>query len=1060
MSLNSDSKSKRSFKSISPNPSSSSINSGDGKSSNKKKKTAQKTLGMAWGASSRHAFRNSPFTDFGSYMAVKNQKLHEQFDAAASSSSNSASTSGKSIFSGVSIFVDGYTVPSSQELRGYMLKAFSRGRPVVKPAWLLDSVAASKLLSWIPYQLDQLAPENNNQPKLSAFFTPKTSGVSEVGDLPSQVMPENDACVEGADRCSLELDDLQENVCKVMSEEPDFSVESYCEVKGVEYHSLLDGRGSDFKQKSNTSQVSVSLCSNSLEKHNVREASSSRTVLPPNQRHSTLSDPNFVENYFKNSRLHFIGTWRNRYRKRFRGLSDGLSYKSTSLNTAAVNEKNAIVHMDMDCFFVSVVIRNHPELLEKPVAVCHSDNPRGTAEISSANYPARDHGVKAGMFVKDAKARCPQLVIVPYDFGAYETVADQFYDILHKHCTKVQAVSCDEAFLDMSDSEVRDPQLLASVIRKEILDTTGCTASAGIAGNMLMARLATKTAKPDGQCYIPFEEIDNYLHTLPVKALPGIGHVLEAKLKQKQVRTCGQLRLISKESLQKDFGLKTGEMLWNFSRGIDTRLVGLIQESKSIGAEVNWGVRFRNLNDTLHFLMHLCKEVALRLQGCGVHGRAFTLKIKKKRSDAGEPVKYMGCGDCENLSHTITIPMATDDEDVIERLATQLLGHFHIVTGLRWIPFDKVSKLEGADDSKLVHKRNSILPWLVSTSEKSSGRKQIGGLSNLGDADRWRPSDGEVSGQPSVTRSSGTGVSLTTSLPPLQDLDMSVLESLPPQVISEIDEMYGGKLSGFIFEKNGTTLNTNIAATSHTSEGVPIEKTNFIPAAHLVEINTIVADSKEMQRHEQAPTTQAVPPSFSTDNLLPSSLSQVDCSVLQQLPDELRKDIIELLPQHREPAFPKGSSSNVIDKQTESADTELNDLWGGSPPKWVEMFERNSCSTLNNFAKIHRSGSGDCLSSLLQRMVSGLFLPIGEAAGMSDDAVGLLCELFKQYVDLKIATDMEEIYLCICLLKRLTGMSECFLQVYDIVLPHLQASMDEKYGGTLRIPCGTSWMRN
>ncbi|KAL6534846.1 hypothetical protein OROGR_013521 [Orobanche gracilis] len=311
----------------------------------------------------------------------------------------------------------------------------------------------------------------------------------------------------------------------------------------------------------------------------------------------------------------------------------------------------------------------------------------------------------------------------------------------------------------------------------------------------------------------------------------------------------------------------------------------------------------------------------------------------------------------------------------------------------------------GSDFGFEVHKRNSILPWLVSTSEKSSGRKQIGGLSNLGDA-----------GQPSVTRSSGTGVSLTTSLPPLQDLDMSVLESLPPQVISEIDEMYGGKLSGFIFEKNGTTLNTNIAATSHISEG--IEKTNFIPAAHLVKINTVVAESKEIQHCAQAPSIQAVPPSFSTDNLLPSSLSQVDCSVLQQLPDELRKDIIELLPQHREPAFTKGSSSNVIDKQTESADTD--------------------CSTLNNFAKIHRSGSGDCLSSLLQRMVSGLFLPIEEAAGMSDDAVGLLCELFKQYMDLKIATDMEEIYLRICLLKRLIGMSEYFLQVYDVVLPHLQ----------------------
>ncbi|GFQ07259.1 DNA repair protein rev1 [Phtheirospermum japonicum] len=1065
MTLNSDSKSKRSLKSISPNPSSSGNNSSDGKTSNKKTTTAQKTLGMAWGASSRSssrsAFRNSPFSDFGSYMAVKNHKLHEQFNAAASSSSHSASGPGKSIFSGVSIFVDGYTVPSSQELRGYMLKyggrfenyfsrqrvthiicsnlpdskiknlrAFSGGLPVVKPEWVMDSVAANKLLSWIPYQLDQLATENNDQPKLSTFFTPKTIGVSEFADLfvDDLVIPENEnqslmkaglseyyACLEEADKCNLELDDLRENICTVMSEEPACSVESSCEVEGVELtdHSFLDGKNSDFKHKSITSQASGSLCSNSPDTHNVCEASSSRILLPPNQRHSTLSDPNFVENYFKSSRLHFIGTWRNRYRKRFPSLSDGFRQKNSSCNTAVVNEKNAIIHMDMDCFFVSVVIRNHPELLDKPVAVCHSDNPRGTAEISSANYSARDHGVKAGMFVKDAKVRCPQLVIVPYDFGAYETVADQFYDILHRHCNKVQAVSCDEAFLDVSESEVRDPQLLASIIRKELFDTTGCTASAGISGNMLMARLATRTAKPNGQCYIPFEEVDNYLHTLPVKALPGIGHVLEAKLKQKQIETCGQLCQISKESLQKDFGMKTGEMLCNYSRGIDNRLVGVVQESKSVGAEVNWGVRFRNLNDIQHFLTDLCKEVALRLQGCGVQGRAFTLKIKKKRSDAGEPVKYMGHGDCENLSHTITIPMATDDVDVVKRLATQLFGYFYIdVKDIRGVGL-QVSKLEGADDSKLAHKRNSILPWLVSTSKKSRDRNQNGGPSNLVYAE--------------------AGVSLSASLPPLQDLDMVVLESLPPEVVSEINDMYGGKLLDFISKIKNKTVNTNINATLQSSCEdlcVPIEETESLPAAHLVGSNTIAA---EMECDEQAPAIQAESPSVCVDYLLPSSLSQVDFSVLQQLPDELRKDIIELLPQHREPGFAKGSSSNVIEEQT-----ELSDLWSGSPPKWVEKFQKSNCSTLNNLAMIHQFGSGGCLSSLLQRMMSRIFLPIEVATDVSDDAVSWLCELFKQYVDLKIATDIEEIYFCMCLLKRLSGRSEFFLEVFNIILPHLQ----------------------
>ncbi|XP_019170940.1 PREDICTED: DNA repair protein REV1-like [Ipomoea nil] len=114
-------------------------------------------------------------------------------------------------------------------------------------------------------------------------------------------------------------------------------------------------------------------------------------------------------------------------------------------------------------------------------------------------------GVKAGMFVRDAKVLCPKLVILSYDFEAYEEVADKFYDILHKHCKKVQAVSCDEAFLDATDSGVDDIQAFVRLIRKEIVEITGCTASAGIAGNMLMARLATQTAKPDGQCCIPPE---------------------------------------------------------------------------------------------------------------------------------------------------------------------------------------------------------------------------------------------------------------------------------------------------------------------------------------------------------------------------------------------------------------------------------------------------------------------------------------------------------------------------------------------------------------------------
>ncbi|KAL3814279.1 hypothetical protein ACJIZ3_015547 [Penstemon smallii] len=1137
MSSNSNSKSKRSFKSISSNPSSSSNNiSADDKS--KKKKTAQKTLGMAWGPNSRSGFSNSPFSDFGSYMVVKNQKLHEQFDAAASSSTHCGTRSGKSIFCGVSIFVDGYTIPSSQELRGYMLKyggrfenyfsrhrvthiicsnlpdskiknlrAFSGGLPVVKPTWVLDSVAADKLLSWVPYQLDQLAAENDNQPKLSAFFTLKSSRVSEIADrlVNGQAICENDitsldkvdsslseanSILQLTDRCSVEPEDLlptdNEND---IGEEPACSVESTCGIEGVEMidTSPLDGRNSGCKPTSSTFEPSVSLCNNNLGTHN-NEASSSKTEFPPNQRHSTLADPNFVENYFKNSRLHFIGTWRNRYRNRFPSSSNRFKYKSHSLDTAAANQKSAIIHIDMDCFFVSVVIRNHADLLDKPVAVCHSDNARGAAEISSANYPARDYGVKAGMFVKDARTRCPQLVIVPYDFGAYEKVADQFYEILHKHCDKVQAVSCDEAFLDVSESEVDDPQLLASTIRQEIIDTTGCTASVGIAGNMLMARLATKTAKPNGQCYIPPEKVDGYLCSLPVKALPGIGHVLEEKLKKRQIETCGQLRMFTKESLQKDFGMKTGEMLWNYSRGIDNRLVGVIQESRSIGAEVNWGVRFRDLNDTQHFLKNLCKEVALRLQGCRVQGRSFTLKIKKRRHDAGEPVKYMGCGECVNLSHTTTIPMATNDVDVLQRLATQLFGYFNLdVKDVRGVGL-QVSKLEGADDGKHFQKRNSIVSWIVSSSVKARDQENVRVVPNHDNADTRRLSNGEAqvlpcsdTAEPSAPGGAGfsssvSDVSQTATLPPLHDLDVAVIESLPPEVVSEINDMYGGKLLGFISEYKGKVINANIMhgapLTSGGDIGVAADETESL-RAHLVASNTITGanemdfknkdivlesslDSSVIERCNQElqcdeSSVHVMSGSVSQKNLMPTSLSQVDCSVLQQLPEELRKDIIELLPPHRTPEVVKGSSSNVIDNQAEFGESE-NDLWIGSPPLWVDKFETSNCCMLNKFAKMYRFGTGGCLSFVLQRMISEIHLPLGMGIEGLDNAVNCLSELFKQYVELKVATDIEEIHLCICLLRRLTGRSEVFSQVYNIILPHLQISVGDKYGGSLDIP--------
>ncbi|XP_042508382.1 DNA repair protein REV1 isoform X3 [Macadamia integrifolia] len=1140
-SANSNGKSKRSFNS---NSSHRTDGSGSGSGSGRKKQqTNQKTLGMAWGAnslsSSRSSTRKSPFTNFGSYMVEKNRKLRDQFEAEASSSSLGDSNSGKSLFHGVSIFVDGLTVPSSQELKVYMLKygghfenyfsrhrvthiicsnlpdskiknlrSFSGGLPVVKPTWLLDSVAANRLLSWVPYQLEQLANKTRSQQKLSAFF-PKRSIVFENGETStsccSHAELEEPLLIGGTSKGALLAEggestkdisqcgggSVFESGKHVEVEEDPAAAEKYIELKTSEPSStdMEDENSIGEAHLPSPCRPSASGSSYCLDK----ASPNSRTDGPSNMCHSTLGDPNFVENYFKNSRLHFIGTWRNRYRKRFPSLPDGEKYRKRHANAPAACQRTSIIHLDMDCFFVSVVIRNHPELRDKPVAVCHSDNPRGTAEISSANYPARDYGVKAGIFVRDAKALCPHLVILPYNFEAYEEVADQFYDILHKHCNKVQAVSCDEAFLDVMDLEDGDPEHLASTIRLEIVETTGCTASAGIAENMLMARLATRTAKPNGQCYIPHDKVYDYLNELPIKALPGIGRVLEEKLKRSHIQTCGQLHMISKESLQKDFGAKTGEMLWNYSRGIDNRMVGVVQETKSIGAEVNWGVRFNDLKDSHHFLVNLCKEVSLRLEGCGLQGRTITLKVRKRRKDAGEPTKYMGCGDCENLSHSMTVPNSTDDVDVLQRISKQLFGSLHIG-----------------------NEKNSLKSWLLSASAiteephntsslaKKRADEEIGEQSVDGSSHQLINSTG--SSYVHANQSREACLNQVSALPPIYHLDRGVIESLPPEIFSEVNEMYGGKLIDFM-ETNidrRSSLSGSMCITSQV-EGAR-NKGKRPLSQNVVHLSSIAAEgtspeteagvlgrnisaklpvpSPETEKANQVRQNtlqeiQSLPvstPGSSNFNmttmgadqvdLMPASLSQIDISVLQQLPEELKVDILELLPAHRMPecssdatldppreyCHEKFGKKNIANRLSGSESASENSIWAGNPPKWVGKFKASRCLILNMFSELYYlSGMTGLLSSILQRAFSMSSFSLDASPDVWDEAICSLFELLKQYIELKVESDIEEIYVCFRFLRRFTMKSRFFLQVYDVVLPFLQSSINECYGGYLNI---------
>ncbi|CAN1289240.1 DNA repair protein REV1 [Linum perenne] len=1091
--------------------------SGSGSNSKRSKTSSkQKTLGMAWGSnslsSSRSSFRNSPFSDFGSYMSEKTRKLRQQFDDEASNSSDTSSK--QLIFQGVSIFIDGFTIPSNQELRSYMLgfggrfenyfsrhrvthiicsnlpdskrknlRSFSGGLPVVKPAWIVDSVFANRLLNWVPYQLDQLG---DNQPRLSAFFTPKSSSLDQdASGVAGQVIV--DPCLEGgrsndADLaevhellnvpqqdtlvvrdCQTNLDssmiagttmnddfsEVHESISVTTDENPQLDSQKYntevpssskCSDVRMGVHDNSDTEseinvGNRFHLSSDNLSGSVGM--QGMHNQNTVGTKEGAVVLS-NQRHSTLGDPNFVENYFKSSRLHFIGTWRNRYRKRYGNNPSYLKNQNAKYGVSDASHRPAIIHIDMDCFFVSVVIRNRADLQDKPVAICHSDNPKGTAEISSANYPARNFGIKAGMFVREAKTRCPDLIIFPYNFQAYEEVADKFYDILHKHCTKVQAVSCDEAFLEATHSAGLDPELLASEIRKEIFVTTGCSASAGIAGNMLMARVATRAAKPNGQCYIPQEKVEEHLELLPIKTLPGIGHVLAEKLKNRNIQTCGQLRLISKGSLQSDFGAKTGEMLWNYSRGVDNRSVGVTQ-------------------------------------------------IKKRRKDAGEPVKYMGHGDCENLSHSMTIPIATDEIDVLERITKQLFGGFHVdIRDIRGVGL-QVSKLENADASNEGLERSSLRSWLSSASatkakqrstrdaDKESSVRDSDIKSNGGTSRQLFPDQmGSVQMDDNLQNDEPC-LSDVSAPPPLCHLDIGVLENLPSELFSELNNIYGGKLVALIDKsKEEKQISSNPSRTRAPDNVAGAEVSDMVPLNHSV----VEEEVKQQSDEDTCPhlvsgagyDSQAIHQGFAGDvDFLPSSLSQVDTSVFHELPEELRDGIVGLLPAHRKQGSP---STATVDAHADNAeeftvmkttdnqskapenDNDNDPLTGDrDPPRWVDKFRVSKCMILNALAEMYEKwGPTVNLSTLLQHLISEyLHLPDQSFDVWDDESTCDFCNLLKQYIEINLQSDIEEIYLCFRLLRRLAEKSKPILQVYNTVLPCLQASFGEIYGGSLNI---------
>ena len=242
-----------------------------------------------------------------------------------------------------------------------------------------------------------------------------------------------------------------------------------------------------------------------------------------------------------------------------------------------------IIHVDMDAFYASVEQRDDPQLRGKPVIVAWRGN---RSVVCAGSYEARSFGVRSGMPAVRAERLCPEAVFVAPDFPRYRAVSRSVREIFKRHTDLIEPVSLDEAYLDVTENKTGLPTatLVARTIREQIRQELNLTASAGVAPNKFLAKLASDWRKPNGLFVIPPEDVDAFLLPLPVGRLPGVGKITGEKLEKLGIQTVRDLRSIDLLALESHFG-RYGRRLYEFARGIDESEVVPDRPTQSMSVE-------------------------------------------------------------------------------------------------------------------------------------------------------------------------------------------------------------------------------------------------------------------------------------------------------------------------------------------------------------------------------------------------------------------------------------------------------------------------------------------
>ncbi|KAI8974254.1 hypothetical protein BD414DRAFT_424627 [Trametes punicea] len=596
--------------------------------------------------------------------------------------------------------------------------------------------------------------------------------------------------------------------------------------------------------------------------------------------------PDFIEGYYKNSRLHHLSTWKAELKNLVaeaqeraenggtdawnglstqggvpsasqtavdlivqenlggRGLGSGELEGDVSMRGArlvkrqlgkgkgkekSVDEERIIMHCDFDSFFVSAGLVDRPHLRGKPVVVCHSQGNTGggssTSEIASASYEAREFGIKGGMSLQQARKLCPTVITIPYEFQRYKQLSLQFYTILMAHADDLQAVSVDEALIDVTSSVARiraelaqrsddaqeavDPARdFAEAIRAQVKQVTGCEVSIGIANNIMLARLASRKAKPAGSFHLRTKDVPELMASLDIDDLHGFGYSARQKAAEKLGATnLGELAKKSKAALCEALGKGTGETLYKAIRGVDDRQLESDKPRKSVSCDINYGIRFENNEQAETFVYQMAEEVSRRLNSIYMRGRSLTLKVLVRDPSAPvEAPKFLGHGICEayNKQAPLMAPggRATSDDKIIGEHAWRLLKSFNFdpkeLRGIG-IQIQKLEKASGAHEAEL---GQAVLPFKRVDPPKRDARDAPSkdgdaaqpGKDQAPDIAVQPPSQGDDDDDDvQIVQKPNKGkerMKAEVDLPSFSQVDMSVFDALPDELRKELEAEY------------------------------------------------------------------------------------------------------------------------------------------------------------------------------------------------------------------------------------------------------------------------------